>query len=152
MRIEPTRRGDYAVRAMLALAGANGELLAARQIAESMAIPASFLPQVMTDLVHARLVLRRMGRRGGYQLAKPADDISLLSIIEAVEGDGRRRTCVLRGGPCGEPQTSPCPVHEYFFAAQQALSDALSSVTLAAPAAKLFDAPKRHSRNTPGVA
>lgn len=139
MRIELTRRGDYAVRAMLALAGSHETVLPAREIAASMAIPASFLPQVMADLVRAHLVVRSMGRRGGYKLAMPADQISLLSIVEAVEGDGRRRTCVLRGGPCGEPSADPCPVHEYFFAAQQALFDSLGSVVLAAPAAHLFD-------------
>jgi len=138
VRIELTKRGDYAVRAMLALAASRAGRLAARQIAEAMDIPSSFVPQVMADLVRARLVERKMGRHGGYRLAMPAGEISLLSIIEAVEGDGRRRTCVLRGGPCGQPPEAPCSVHDSFFQAQQALFDALGSMTLAGPATRLL--------------
>jgi len=142
VRIELTKRGDYAVRAMLALAASGEELVAARQIAAHMAIPPAFLPQVMSALVSAGLVERRMGRRGGYRLARPASAISLLEIVEAVEGDGRRTTCVLRGGPCGQPEAGSCPVHESFFAAQQALFSALASATLAAPAAQFLTDPR----------
>ena len=59
-----------------------------------------------------------------------AKDIALLEVIEAVEGDSRRTTCVLRGGPCG--QDGHCQVHDVFFAAQDALLRRLSGVTLAA--------------------
>lgn len=142
MRIELTKRGDYAVRAMLVLAVSQEGHLPARLIADLMEIPATFLPQVMADLVRARLVERRMGRHGGYRLAAPAAAISLLAIIEAVEGDSRRRTCVLRGGPCGQQRDINCPVHDFFFLAQQALLGALASTTLAAPAANLLADPR----------
>lgn len=140
MRMELTKRGDYAVRAMLALtrsaarhAGAtpptgNG-LLSARRISDAMAIPVRFLPQVLTDLQRAGLVEAAPGRTGGYRLARGADTISLLDVIEAVEGDSRRRTCVLRGGPCGKDGT--CDVHDIFFRGQEALLDTLARATLA---------------------
>ena len=110
MRLELTRRGDYAVRAMLALALAgdetphddhtgNGQLSVAR-IAASEAIPPRILPSVMRRLTRAGLVEAQTGRAGGYRLARRADRISLLDIIEAIEGDMRRRICILRGGPC----------------------------------------------------
>ena len=114
MRLELTKRGDYAVRAMLALArGSDNGLLSARRIADAMAIPVRFLPQVLGDLQRAALVEAAPGRSGGYRLAKPATSISLLDVIEAVEGDSRRRTCVLRGGPCGAD--GHCDVHDAFF-------------------------------------
>jgi Rrf2 family protein len=120
MRLELTRRGDYAVRAMLALARAEGNgLMSARRIAEAMGIPVRFLPQVLGDLQRAGLVGASPGRSGGYRLARPASSISLLDVIEAVEGDSRRQTCVLRGGPCGRDGT--CDVHEVFFQGQDAL-------------------------------
>ena len=50
----------------------------------------------------------------------PPSAISLLAIIEAIEGDSRRQTCVLRGGPCSAGGV--CAVHAAFFAAQDALS------------------------------
>jgi len=129
MRLELTKRGDYAVRAMLALACGGGErLLSAPKIAEEMNIPPRFLPQVMGDLVRAELVMSEPGRAGGYRLARPASSISLLTIIEAIEGDSRRQTCVLRGGPCSEDGL--CAVHAAFFAAEDALVTVLDQVTL----------------------
>jgi Rrf2 family protein len=128
MRLELSRRGDYAVRAMLALADGGG-LLTGPRIAERTGVPISFLPQVMGALVRARLVDGIQGRTGGYRLARPADDITLLGIVEAAEGDSRRTTCILRGGPCGAD--GACRVHEAFFGAQEALLAELASTTLA---------------------
>ncbi len=136
MRLELTRRGDYAVRAMLALAARQtGGITSAREIAEEMAIPVAILPRVMADLVAAGLVQSTTGRAGGYVLARPPGDIALLDVIEAVEGDSRRTSCVLRGGPCG--RDGHCQVHDVFFAAQDALLDQLRGVTLAALASPL---------------
>lgn len=131
MRLELTRRGDYAVRAMLALAAAaeaDGPI-SARRIATQMGIPARFVPHVLQGLVAAGLVTARTGRLGGYRLARPATEISLLDVIEAVEGDARRQTCVLRGGPCG--LDGHCAVHRVFVAAQEALLEPLADATLA---------------------
>lgn len=129
MRLELTKRGDYAVRAMIALARDGAELQSARTIAAEMAIPPRFLPQVMGDLARADLVEGVTGRSGGYRLAAAAADISLLTIVEAVEGTSRRETCVLRGGPCG--RDAACAVHAAFCAAEEAMIGELDSVTLA---------------------
>ena len=129
MRLELTKRGDYAVRAMMALACDDAGLISARTIAADMAIPPRFLPQVMADLVRAGLAEGVTGRSGGYRFAVPAAEISLLTIVEAVEGTSRRETCVLRGGPCG--RDGICAVHAAFCAAEEAMIGALDSVTLA---------------------
>jgi Rrf2 family protein len=130
MRLELTKRGDYAVRAMLALTRGNGNgLLSARRIADAMAIPVRFLPQVLADLQRSGLVEAAPGRSGGYRLARDPADITLLTVIEAVEGESRRRTCVLRGGPCG--LDGHCDVHDVFFRGQEALLATLAGATLA---------------------
>ena len=128
MRLELTRRGDYAIRAMLALGRADGRRLTTPAIAASMAIPVRFLPQVMGDLARAGLVRSIVGRQGGHELGRPPGSIDLLAIIEAVEGDSRRRTCILRGGPC--QRDGVCDVHEPFGAAQDALRQQLSARSL----------------------
>ena len=134
MRLELTKRGDYAVRAMLALArGAGNGLLSARRISDAMDIPVRFLPQVLGDLQRAGLVEAAAGRSGGYRLARTAEQISLLDVIEAVEGDSRRRVCVLRGGPCGVD--GHCDVHDVFFEGQDALRSTFARSTLAELAA-----------------
>jgi len=128
MKLELTKRGDYAIRAMLALTRGRGERLSTPVIAASMNIPVRFLPQVMGDLARAGLVHSTAGRSGGYQLAQPPAAIDLLTIIEAVEGDTSRRTCVLRGGPCRSD--GACDVHAPFAAAQDALRGRLAAVSL----------------------
>jgi Rrf2 family protein len=128
MRLELTRRGDYAVRAMLSLARPGTVQLTAARLAEETGIPISLVPQVMGDLVRAGLVANRRGRHGGYRLALLAREIDLLAIIEAVEGDGRRKTCVLRGGPC--QRDGACDVHDAFFRAQEAVFGTLAGVSL----------------------
>jgi Rrf2 family nitric oxide-sensitive transcriptional repressor len=129
MRLELSRRGDYAVRAMLAVADGDGALLTGPRIAELTGVPLSFLPQVMGTLVRAGLVEALQGRSGGYRLARPSHEISLLAIVEAAEGDSRRTTCVLRGGPCGADGV--CRVHDAFYSAQEALLVELGATTLA---------------------
>ncbi|MDQ2674348.1 MAG: Rrf2 family transcriptional regulator [Chloroflexota bacterium] len=130
VRVELSRRGDYAVRAMLILARAGAGSLTAAELAQRTAIPVSFVPQVMGDLVRAGLVATRRGRRGGYAIARDAAEVSLLGIVQAVEGDGQRRSCVLRGGPCGAGGIH-CAVHDAFDGASRAANHALASVTLA---------------------
>jgi Rrf2 family protein len=142
--MELTKRGDYAVRAALALSRAPaGKLLSVRRIAEEMTIPVRFLPQVMRDLVAAGLVEATTGRAGGYRLARPAAEVSLLDVVEAAEGDSRRQTCVLRGGPCG--LDGHCDVHDAFFAAQDAMLHGLAG-------ARLADLPVRRGAQLPDVA
>ncbi|MGH2356511.1 MAG: RrF2 family transcriptional regulator [Candidatus Limnocylindria bacterium] len=128
MRIELTRRGDYAVRAALVLARQD-RMMSGPSIAAEAGIPASFVPQVMGDLVHSGLAKNRLGRGGGYALAQRPRDIPLLAIIEAVEGDPRRRACVMRNHDCG--REGYCDVHEAFAAAQEALLSSLAGVSLA---------------------
>lgn len=134
MRLELTKRGDYAVRAMLALArGSREGLLSARRISDAMTIPVRFLPQVLSDLQRAGLVEAAPGRAGGYRLARAPESISLLEVIEAVEGDSRRQSCVLRGGPCGRDGT--CDVHDVFYSGQEALRGTFARASLAELAA-----------------
>ena len=131
MRLELTKRADYAIRAVLALSrAADGERLSVRRIAADERIPERFLPLVMGDLVRAGLVEGTVGRSGGYRLAKPSAEISLLEVVEAVEGDSRRRVCVLRGGPCA--LAAVCDVHAVFAAAQDDVLGRLRTATIAA--------------------
>lgn len=127
MRLDLTKRSDYAIRAMLALTKAGG-LLSSRKIAEEMKIPPRFLPQIMGDLTRAGLVDAHPGRAGGYKLARDANKVTLLTVIEAIEGDPHRQICVMRGTPCG--QDGQCGVHEVFYSAEGALLEKLSSATL----------------------
>jgi Rrf2 family protein len=129
MRLELTKRADYAIRATAAMAAAPDERLSVRRVATAQNIPIRFLPRVMSDLVGAGLVEGAPGRTGGYRLTRPATSISILDVVEAVEGDSRRRTCVLRGGPC--QIGGVCDVHHVFAAAQESMLEPLRMATIA---------------------
>lgn len=129
MRLQLTRRADYAIRTVICLGReGRGRLLPAPVIAERMAVPPRFLPQIMQDLARAGLVEAAVGRGGGYRLAREPGRISLLEVIEAVEGDARRRTCVLSSSDCDAGR--PCDVHHLFARAQDALLDRLEEATV----------------------
>ena len=129
MRLELTRRGDYAVRASLAIALLeDGRPVSARRIAELMGIPTRFLAHVLTDLVRAGIAVGTAGRSGGYRLASPAAEIDLLRVVDAVEDRGEPQRCVLRGGPCRLDGT--CVVHDAFSAATAAMRRELAAAKL----------------------
>ena len=128
MRLDLTKRSDYAIRAMLALTMARNGLLSSRKIAEEMKIPPRFLPQIMGDLTRAGLVDAHPGRAGGYKLAKAPETVTLLTVIEAVEGDPHRQICVMRGTACGAD--GECGVHDVFYAAESAILEKLRGATL----------------------
>ena len=129
MRLELTRRGDYAMRAVIALARHAPDVVGAARLAEETGIPRRFVAQVMSEVVRAGIAEARLGRSGGYRLRRPAASVSLLDVVEAVEGDVRRRACVLRNAPC--QRDGACDVHGVFVAAQDALLAELRDATIA---------------------
>lgn len=129
MRLQLTRRGDYAIRAMIVLAQ-ESDLVTGAEIARRTSIPEHLVGQVMSQLVQAGLARARIGRRGGYWLADESSAIPILAIVEAVEGDARRQRCVLRGLPCDG--SNRCKVHDIFASAQDALISRLAEASLAA--------------------
>lgn len=130
MHFKLGKRADYAVRAMLVLAqpGRPGRCKA-REIADEMTIPETFVPQILAELVRAGLASSHAGPDGGYSLARPAETISLLDAVQAVEPHVRSTECILRGGPCR--WDDQCAVHEPWARGQDALLDELASATFA---------------------
>ena len=141
MRLELTRRGDDAVRAMLALADAEAgdPRLSAAIIGERMHLPASYSAKVMADLSRAGMTRAAIGRGGGLWLARSPRAITLLDIVREAEGTRGLRTCVLRGSRCGEEAT--CRVHDAFVAGHDALLGALADITLDDVAGSLPERP-----------
>lgn len=130
MKFVPTRRTDYAIRALLFLATREGGRSKASEIAEAMEIPQGFLHRVLQDLQRAGLVSSRPSRTGGYALTRVPKDITVLEIVESLEGPLVSGECVLRGGPCHWEEE--CAVHPVWSAAGQAFAAELERSTLAA--------------------
>jgi len=79
-------RADYALRAAIELAAAEGTHLTADQLAQAQHIPGKFLEAILTQLRRAGLVRSQRGPEGGFWLARPADQIALADIIRAIDG------------------------------------------------------------------
>lgn len=128
------KRADYTVRAVLDLARhyEQGRRKAA-DIAAEMEVPASYLPQLLAELVRVDLVRSVAGRRGGYCLVRHPADISLLEVIEVADGPMAATECVLRSGPCRWDDT--CAIHDPWARAQEALRGSLATTSFAEVAA-----------------
>src|SRR3954466_12430034 len=79
-------KADYAVRAGAELAADEEGLVKGEKLAESQDIPLQFLEHILLEMKHAGIVRARRGAKGGYWLARPADDITVADVIRAVEG------------------------------------------------------------------
>lgn len=79
-------KADYAVRAAAELAAAGEGPIKGEKLADAQDIPLQFLEHILLELKHAGIVRARRGARGGYWLARPADDITVADVIRAVEG------------------------------------------------------------------
>ncbi|HEX6303859.1 MAG TPA: Rrf2 family transcriptional regulator [Anaerolineales bacterium] len=96
-----TRQADYAMRAVLYLAELGPERRAATsQIAEEKRIPPSFLAKIVSQLSVAGLLQTSRGARGGVALARSPEDITLLEVVEAIDGPILLNECVADGGVC----------------------------------------------------
>ena len=96
-----TRQADYAIRAVMYLSrlGAN-QRAATSQVAKEQSIPPSFLAKIISQLSIAGLLHTSRGARGGVMLAKPAQDISLLDVVEAIDGPISLNECSSPDGNC----------------------------------------------------
>jgi Rrf2 family protein len=130
MDLKLSKTGDYAVRAAISLARNYGDgYRKIRQIADDMALPEPYTPQILTMLARGGLAEARAGREGGYRLSRQPAEITLLEIVEAAEGPLETARCTLRGGPC--QWNNVCPVHHAWVAAGRALRDSLRATSLA---------------------
>ncbi len=128
---------DYAFRAVLHLASLPaGAVVSARELAEAQAIPPRFVLKIMHALTRAGLVESRRGPAGGFGLARPAAEISLLDVIEALEGPVAIHRCLAEREACNKHCTSECPVHAALRGLQDGLVAGLRRATFASLVAK----------------
>jgi len=124
--MEISRRTDYGVRVILDLASLSENGRASTEaIAKRQNIPAPFLAKIISQLSLSGLVTTQRGAGGGVTLARPAAEISLLEVVEAIEGPVRLNRCTINPGSC--PRNGYCPVHEIWAKAQAELTGLLSS-------------------------
>lgn len=128
MRLELAQRTDIALRALQTLCSC-GERVPGSALAETLDTTHQYLPQIMSPLVRRRWVSSSRGPRGGYQLEVELSSITVLDLIEVMEGPTDTNTCVLSGETCDA--SDPCAMHGAWSQARDALLAQLSSMSLA---------------------
>lgn len=125
-----TRKGEYAIRGMIYLARQEpGKLILVNEIAETVDVPQSFLAKIFQGLTRLGLVRSSRGAGGGFALARPAAEISLREVIEAVEGPICSNRCVIDDGFCD--RSGNCTVHPVWHRVQDQVRSILDGVSLA---------------------
>ena len=121
-----TRQADYAVRAMLYLAKMEPtERAATSQVAKEQHIPPSFLAKIISQLSIAGLLHTSRGARGGVTLARKPESISLLEVVEAIDGPIMLNECVGETSTCTFDED--CPLRPVWCEAQDELINRLKN-------------------------
>ncbi len=124
-----TRAADYAIRAMIHLATVPaGKRVSSGELADSAAVSETFLSKVLQKLVTRGLVVSYRGQGGGFQLGMPPTQISLLEIVEAIEGPIALNCCTNPGEGCN--RQSWCSVHYVWAEAQEKVKQVLGAAKL----------------------
>ena len=99
---------EYALRAVVILGSSLGSPRTTRQIAEQARVPSGYLSKVLQVLSRAGMVESQRGLNGGFVLARPPNDLTVLDVINAVDPLNRIDRCPLGGG---EHASGLCPLH-----------------------------------------
>ena len=123
-----TRQADYALRAIYHLTKLEPTQRAATsQIAQEQRIPPSFLAKIISQLSIAGLIHTSRGARGGVTLARPAEEITVLEVVEAIDGPMELNQCTLSSAVC--PFGPACPLRALWCDTQDVLIERLRTTT-----------------------
>lgn len=125
-----TKAGEYGVRCMLFLYKQGvGNLVSKKEIAAQMEIPGHFLAKVAQQLAKQNYLEIVQGARGGYRVVMPPESVTLLEVIEAVEGEIFLNDCLMRSDFCF--REDHCAVHRVWQKARQRLRQTLQEADFA---------------------
>jgi Rrf2 family protein len=125
-----TRAADYGVRVMIHMATLPaGTRMQRSVLAEATEVPDSFMSKVLQALVKARLIASRRGVDGGFELAVTPGAVSLLDVVQAIEGPMQLNACVGDGANC--KRSGSCAAHIVWKEAQDATLKVLKSANIA---------------------
>ncbi|PNB49611.1 transcriptional regulator [Pseudomonas sp. GW456-12-10-14-LB2] len=131
---------EYGIHCLAFLVGSGGDSREAsvRDLAELQGVPLDYLAKIFTKLAKGKLVESTGGVRGGFTLARPADEITLLDIVNAIDGpknifecrDIRGRCALFDGSPPDWALDGTCSIHAAMMTAQKRMEEALAQQTI----------------------
>ena len=120
---------DYALRIILYLAGLKEGCKAdSATIAEVQKIPQRFNIKIMRKLTMAGIIKSYKGVKGGYALAKPPAEITLLDVVEVIDGDINLNKCMNDSCDCTRIEKRQCPIHKELADINEYINQRLKSI------------------------
>lgn len=119
-----SKTAEYALRAVVVLAASEREPMLAPKIAEKTMVPQAYLSKVLQTLVRADLVISQRGLGGGFALARPASEIMVIDVIDAVDPIRRIENCPLS---IDSHDGNLCPLHRRLDEAIASIREVFSS-------------------------
>ena len=121
-----SRQCEYALQAVLYLALKEpGEWTSIKEITDRLKTPTHFLAKILQNLTKKNILISLKGPTGGFALAKPAEDIRLLEVVTAIDGNGLFEKCVMGFPACSSDH--PCAVHEQWRQLRKGLDQILAN-------------------------
>ena len=121
---------EYALRAMVYLARhGDPPSLQAKDLAAAMDVSLSYMRKILHELVRAGILASTRGKQGGFHLARAPGDLPLLTIVSRFDRASASRRCLLGRTECSDRH--PCPVHDHWKAAAEAVAAFYANTTLA---------------------
>lgn len=128
--MELTRKGEYAIRGIIYLAQQPpGKVSLVSEVAEATEVPVAFLAKIFQSFAKLGIVSSMRGTGGGFTLGRPAVEITLREVVEAVEGPIIPNRCLLGGGGCD--RIKGCTVHPVWRKIQVQVEQILDGITIA---------------------
>jgi len=122
------RNTDYAIRALVHLAINLGQVVSAGEIAASQEVPIDFLQKILQKFVRQGLVQSHRGIQGGFSLSRDPSQVTVLEIVEIMQGKLVMNRCFL--GKDGCPRAPKCALKQNWLDLEQQLVDSLAGITL----------------------
>lgn len=139
---------EYGIHSLMCMVDSKGDAreMSVREIADLQSVPYDYLAKIFTRLSKAGLVRSIEGKRGGFQLAKPAEHITVLDVVNAIDGDKRifecreirQRLAVFDAQPPAWACEGICGVRSVMDIAQQRMEEALAQHTILDLARKMY--------------
>ena len=125
-----SRPCEYALRALTYITvNKDSELIRAQDIAEAEGLPAPFLAKLLQQLARSGILVSVKGPKGGFGLARPPKEISLLEVVTAIDGEDGFMRCAIGLAECTD--TTPCPLHDTWKPLRDQILDYMAGRSLA---------------------
>ncbi len=121
---------EYALRAVIMIADhAGSDAVSGSEVAQALEAPPNYMSKIMHRLARAGILVSTRGKGGGFRLAHPASEISLIEVVSVFDTVNEGRTCLLGRPECTD--SNPCPLHTRWKPMAEAFATLIRQTTLA---------------------